>query len=461
MPVRPSRRLLVPLVLLALAVAACAPDPEPSAPAASADRAPERPRWVENAVIYEVFVRSFTPEGTFRAMIPRLGELKALGVTTLWLMPIHPVGEANRKGRLGSPYAVRDYRGIDPAYGTAEDFQALVDAVHDREMTLILDFVANHTAWDHPWVAAHPEFYTRGPDGAVPVAPEGTDWTDVADLDYANAALRDSMAAAMAYWVETFGVDGFRCDVAALVPADFWQAAIPRLRALKPVMMLAEAEEPWLHEAGFDLTYGWNTYNALKAVWGGQPADSLYAALAREEGAYPPGALRLRFITNHDETSWDAAAVRRYGGVDGTRAAMTVAATIPGVPLVYNGQEVASPRRLNLFENEEIDWKANPELREFYRGLLALTTSSRALRRGSFEPIAHEADADVLLYAREHETERVVVAVNTRGAERTLRLPAAALGEAMRDVFTNEAPPDSALTLGPYGLRVYRGLAAR
>ncbi|NNF57765.1 MAG: alpha-amylase [Rhodothermaceae bacterium] len=447
-------------LLCMLLFAGCATEPTTESPSADPEpEAPEveRPNWVENAVLYEVSVRSFTEEGTFQAIIPRLDALKAMSVTTIWLMPIHPVGEAERKGRLGSPYSVRDYRAVDPAFGTLEDFRALVDATHERGMTLILDWIANHTARDHAWTQAHPDWYTQDEAGTI-VHPEGTDWTDVADLNYDNPAVHEAMAAAMQYWVETFEVDGFRCDVAGMVPEAFWQETLSQLRTLKPLMLLAEGDDPWLHEAGFDLTYGWNTFHALKDVWDGAPPDSLYAKLEAEQALYPPDALRLRFITNHDETSWDEAAVTMYDGVEGTKAAMAVAATLPGVPLLYNGQEVAAPQRMNLFEDEKIDWALNPELREFYTALLGLSRNSEALRMGSFRPLS--AGDDVIAYIREHESERVLVVVNPRASEQEVVLPEAALGTAMQDVFT-DAEASTAFALAPYGIRLFRGLAAR
>jgi glycosidase len=325
-------------------------------------------------------------------------------------------------------------------------------------MHLIMDWVANHTAADHPWTRARPEFYTRDSATGAILPPAGTDWTDVADLDYASPALHDSMAAAMRYWVETFDVDGFRCDVAAMVPREFWARTTPMLREVRPLLMLAEAEEPWVHEVGFDLSYGWNTYNALRAVWGGAPGDTLAAVLDAERAAYPPRALRLRFVTNHDETSWQAAAVEMWGGVDGSRAAMTVAAALPGIPLLYNGQEVAAPQRLNLFEDEEIDWSGPPGLREYYVSLLSLVRNSRAVREGSMTWVPVSADG-VLAFAREAAGERVLVVVNARAEPREVRFPPDAGGRAMQEVGSGTPRPDS-LTLPPHGVRIYRGLAA-
>jgi glycosidase len=432
-------------VFLLAVLAGCAPRPVATASG-------PLPR-ADDAVLYEVFVRSATPDGTLRALIPRLDGLRAMGVTTVWLMPIYPVGVEGRKGRLGSPYAVRDYRAIDPALGTEGDFRALVDAVHERGMRLILDWVANHTARDHAWTRAHPEWYTRDAAGAI-LPPAGTDWTDVADLDYDAPGLREAMIGEMRYWVDTFGVDGFRCDVAGMVPEAFWAEALAALRAERPLLMLAEGDDPWLYDAGFDLTYAWNTYRALRAVWDGAAPDTLFATLRAEQARYPAGALRLRFITNHDETSWDAAAVTMYGGVRGTEAAMAVAATLPGVPLVYNGQEVAAPQRMNLFEDEKITWEANPAVRPFYTTLLNLVRTSPALRSGTLTPIA--AGPGVLAYTRGDGSERVLVVVNARDEAAAVNLPAGVLGAELRDVFTG-APAEASFSLDPYGARLFRG----
>lgn len=449
----PMRSLLFLLPLLL--VTACAPDPAPEPDGPPTQTAAEQPSWVKNAVLYEVFVRSMTEDGTFRAIIPRLDELKAMGVTTLWLMPIQPVGEVERKGRLGSPYSIRDYTAVDSTMGTRDDFKALVDAVHSRGMHLILDWVANHTAHDHPWTAEHPEWYTQDEAGTI-LHPDGTDWTDVADLNYDAPGLREAMLADMRFWVDSLGVDGFRCDVAGMVPRDFWATAIPELRAIKPLMLLAEGDDPWLYEVGFDLTYAWNTFRAVQHIWDGASPDTLFAALDTERTRYPDGSLRMRFITNHDETSWDEAAVTMYNGVQGTKAAMVIAATLPGVPLLYNGQEVAAAQRMNLFEDEKIDWTLHPELRDFYAAILGLSRNSRAIRRGSLTRV--EAGPDVVAYLRQHEQERVLVVVNVRNAEREVQLPAAALGAAMQDVIT-AAPADTTLTLAPYGFRLFRGMA--
>ncbi len=387
-------------------------------------------------MLYEVFVRSFTPEGTLAAVVPRLDDLKRLGVTDLWLMPIHPVGEERRKGTLGSPYAVRDYTAVNPRFGTVEDVRSLVDAAHARGMRVILDLVANHTAWDHPWVEAHPEWYTRDAAGAI-THPEGTDWTDVADLDYDAPGLREAMRAAMRFWVEEVGVDGYRCDVAELVPLDFWEAAIAELREVKPVLMLAEGASPDLYAAGFDLTYAWNTYGALKDVWRGEPAYRLFEVLHDEELRYPEGATRLRFTTNHDETAWDETPIALFGGAEGAQAAAVLAATLPGALLLYNGQEVGDPQRLPLFERVPIRWDHDPAMRRFYEDLLARRAANVALRRGALDPVQHAAEADVVAFRRTAGENVTTVAVNVRDRPVAVNLPGV-----------------GADTLPPYGWRI-------
>ncbi len=405
-----------------LVVAGCRPAVEPaSLPVAEVAPATERPAWADDPVIYELYVRSFTPEGTFRAIIPRLDELRELGATVLWLMPIHPVGEARHKGTLGSPYAIRDYKAVNPRFGTMEDFQALVDAVHARDMRIVIDLVANHTAWDNAWVEAHPEWYTQDSTGTV-THPPGTDWTDVADLNYDDPDLRAAMRDAMRFWVEEVGIDGYRCDVADLVPTDFWAEAIAELRAIKPVLMLAEGGNPDLYAAGFDLTYAWGTYQALKSIWNGAPADTLFAVLDAERARYGD-ATRMRFTTNHDETAWDDTPLALFGGTDGAQAAAVIAATLPGAFLVYNGQEVGDTQQLPLFEKVAIQWDTDPAMRAFYDDLLARRAAHRAFRDGTVEPISHDAEADVVAYYRVAGADSALVEVNVRDYAVTTTLP--------------------------------------
>ena len=412
------------LILALLLVTGCLPaSKQPTAPDGVG-----APNWVNDAVVYEVFIPDFSPAGTFRGAIDRLDELEAMGVTTLWLMPIHPVGEERAKtdiGALGSPYAVRDFYAVNPDYGTEEDFQALVDSVHARDMHIIIDLVANHTAWDNAWLDEHPDWYTEGPiDGfTVPLLDgDTTDWTDVVDLNYENEALRQEMIDVMQYWVRTFDIDGYRCDVAHQVPVDFWTAAIDSVEAIKPVLMLAEAAEPEMHTAGFDYTYAWPFYGALKAVWEGAPVRDLVTQVDTTLDALPLRAKRLRFTTNHDESMWDASPIELFDGTAGSKAAFVLATTMPGVPLVYNGQELGVADTVSFFARTPYDWARDSAdtLAPFYTDYLTLHRASPTLRRGTLIVLTPNAE-DALLYVRSFEDETMLVAVNVR--DRAIQVP--------------------------------------
>jgi glycosidase len=410
--------------------------------------------WVARTALYEVFVRDFSPGGDFRGVTAGLDRIAATGAEVVWLMPIHPIGVVERKGPLGSPYSIRDYRAVNPDFGTADDFRALVEAVHARGMKLILDWVPNHTAWDHAWVERHPEFYTRDSTGAmtVPRDNEGklTDWTDVVELDYANPGLRRAMIADMRFWLEEFGVDGFRVDVAGMVPDAFWREAVPELRAAGASLLLAEWGEPKMHALGFDLTYAWDSYHRLKAVWRGEPASAFAAAEVAELAGMPAGGLRLRFSTNHDETAWDQPPVALFGGPAGARAAFVATALLPGPPLLYNGQEVESPQRLGLFVREPVAWDTpgGEEARAFYRRVVDLARSE-PFASGDFAAVEVDAAGDVIAYRRGS----ALVLVNAR--DRPVRARVAGMDLAgARVLLGSGAGPDGAVALGAYGVAV-------
>ncbi|MCS6916408.1 MAG: alpha-amylase family glycosyl hydrolase [Chitinophagales bacterium] len=374
----------------------------------------------DEVVMYEVFVRNFTEAGTFHAMLEHLPRLRDLGVNVLWLMPIQPTGQLKKKGTYGSPYAIRDYTAIHPDLGTAADFRRLVDSVHALGMFLILDYVANHTAWDHVWVQRHPEWYTR--DSAGNLMPSVPDWTDIVDLNYENKDLWEAQIAAMAYWVDSFDVDGFRCDVAEMVPLAFWKEAISRLRQSRPVLMLAEGADPALYESGFDMTYGWEVYHALKKIWNGKASARLLdTLLLQEQQRYPPHYRHIRFITNHDENSWDDVPQRVFVSDSGAHAAFVVQLTLPGVPFLYNGQEVGYPQRINLFEKYTIDWTMRPDLQQWYSQLLHLYRSNRSLRQGNKTFFSTD---EVLCYRRQLTGQPpVLVVVNCRNRPVSFSLP--------------------------------------
>ncbi len=288
--------------------------------------------WVKDAVIYSVYLRSFSREGTFAALEKRLPELQELGATVLWLLPIHPVGEKYRKGSLGSPYSVQDYYAVNPEFGTMNDFRHLVAAVHKIGMKIIIDMVANHTSWDSKLVKEHPDWIVKDASGKI--IPANPDWTDVVKLDYSRPALRKYMIDMMCWWVRDVGIDGFRCDVAELVPTSFWNEARWRLNKIKPVMMLSEGSMPEHHVSAFDITYSWNIYDQLLPILSGKrPATTLDQLLRNEYLTFPTGSLRLRFVTNHDKNAWDSPAVLKFGPA-GLKVATVLVNTLPGVPLI-------------------------------------------------------------------------------------------------------------------------------
>ena len=445
--VRTQVALVLACLTLSLGAAALRPAAPPQSP-----QAPDT-SWVTRGAIYEVNTRDFSPSGDFRGVIAGLDRIQAVGANVVWLMPIHPVGVKNRKGVLGSPYAPRDYRGIDPAFGTATDFRALVQAIHARGMKVILDWVPDHTAWDAVWVTEHPDYYVRT-NGQLTVPRDrkgkSTDWDDVVQLDYENPALRKAMIDAMRYWIAEFGIDGYRVDVAGFPPNAFWREAIPALRrtAGRPILLLAEAGELEMHRLGYDLTYSWDTYSRLKAVFRGGRADSLVGPEVTTLLQMPPGGMRLRFTTNHDETAWDNPPVTLFGGSAGARAAYVAAALLPGRPLIYDGQEVESPQKLGLFVREAIIWD-QPQAdsaRAFYRKVIDLARTDSAFLGKDLKVVQTNDAADVIAYQRG----KAVVIVNARPRESRVAVSGFAV-DGSKDVLTGQTEHGDTLALPGYG----------
>ena len=419
---------------------------------------------MSRCALYEVNIRDFSQTGDLKGVTAGLDRIQASGANVIWLMPVHPVGVKNRKGTLGSPYAARDYYAIDSAFGTPQDFQALVRAAHARGLKVILDWVPDHTAWDHVWIKQHPKYYARDQKGeiTVPRDPQGklTDWTDVAQLDYQNAALREAMIAAMRRWLVDFELDGFRVDVAGFVPDAFWRVAIPALRASVPrrILLLAEWGDLNLHRLGFDLTYSWDSYGRLKAVWKGAPADSFVLNELKDVKAMPRGGMRLRFVTNHDETAWDNPPVLLFGGAPGARAAFVAAALLPGRPLLYDGQEVESPQKLGLFERDSVVWgqRDTPAARAFYRRVLGMARTETEFIYGDFGPIRTNRPQDVIAYRRGD----AVVLVNARARE----VRFTTMGRRVKgwvDALSDIVQRSDTLTLPAYGAVVLQRVALR
>jgi cyclomaltodextrinase / maltogenic alpha-amylase / neopullulanase len=421
---------------------------------------PARPseEWVNDAVLYEVYLRSFSREGTFKALERRLPELKELGATVLWLMPIHPIGELNRKGTLGSPYSVQDYYKVNPEFGTLDDFKSLVAATHAQGMKIIIDLVANHAAWDSRLIMEHPEWFTTNEAGAI-ISPNA-DWTDVADLNYDQHELRKYMIEMMKYWVRDIGIDGYRCDVAEMVPTDFWNRARKELDKIKPVIMLSEGTLPEHHVEAFDLTYSWTVYDVLSKVMDGStPVKVFDDILTTESYQYPKGSLRMRFNTNHDKNVKDAPAVVKFTS-QGAKATALFTFTYPGVPLIYNGEEAGNDRRLSLFEKVDIDWMKNYDFRAFYQALTRLRSSHPALRRGEYVPVKNSDGEKVYTFLRRQGDDEVLVVINFARAARSVSIDMSGWrsGE-VREYFTgNAATPQNgrlSLDIGGLGCRAF------
>jgi len=371
--------------------------------------------WYKDATIYEVNIRQYTEEGTFKAFQEHLPRLKKLGVDILWIMPIHPIGEKNRKGELGSYYSVKDYKAINPEFGNKEDFQNLVNAVHDKGMHIIIDWVANHTAWDHKWVNQHPEWYKKDSAGNM-IAPY--DWTDVVALDYEKSGVRNAMRDAMKYWVEDFNIDGYRCDVAGMVPVDFWENTVNELDKIKPVFMLAEDEsEVELLDNAFEMHYGWEFHHLTNQLAKNEAkASVLTDYFSKTDSLLDEDDVKMNFLTNHDENSWNGTIKERLGDAHKTMAVLYY--TVPGMPLIYTGQEIGLDKRLEFFKKDPIQWNDSP-LESFYAKLNTLKEENEALWApdfgGSFEILETNHPEKAFVFKREKGRNVVAVLLNLTG----------------------------------------------
>lgn len=419
------------------------------------------PEWAVNANIYEVNIRQYTPEGTLEAFAAHLPRLKQMGVDILWFMPIFPISEAKRKGSLGSYYAIADYTAINPNFGTMEEFKALVARCHAMGMKVILDWVPNHTGWDHHWITEHPEYYTQDSTGNIidPINPETGEpwgWTDVADLNYGNANLREAMIGEMLYWLKEVDIDGFRCDVASNVPDDFWAEAVPKLREAEPgLFMLAEAEHPpHRNEEWFAMSYGWSMHHLMNEIaqQKAEPAaiDTLLAE-AREKFSkgYP-----MHFITNHDENSWNGTVEERMGPAADAMAIF--AFTIEGMPLIYSGQEAGLSKRLAFFEKDQIDW-GNFSKAGFYTTLLELKHRNKALWNGAAggapARIEIQGSPSVYAYHRKKGDNEVAVFLNFSEDPQAFTVGSESLSGEFTNVFGNSTiklTPGMSMQLAPW-----------
>lgn len=436
------------LFLLAIGVlttlGACTPTEDN--PASAAAPIATHPEWARDAVIYEVNVRQFTPEGTFRALLPHLARLDDLGVDILWLMPVQPIGVDRRKGGLGSYYSIADYRATNPEFGTHDDLRAVIDSAHALGLKVILDWVANHTAHDHSWITTHPDWYVRKADGTIslPIDRDGkeTDWSDVAELDFTKPEMRAAMIADMRWWLTDMKIDGFRCDVAWGVPLDFWLESRAALLSVRPdVFLLAEEDAPSMH-AAFDASYGWSFHHQLNRIaQGKEPIASLDEYLAKESRDYPANAYRMYFTSNHDENSWQGSEFERMG--ENHLPAFVLSATlVNSFPLLYTGQEARLNKRLRFFEKDTVSF-ADTTLVPFYRALFAAKANTPALWNGADggpqAKLAGDGGSDVYAFTRSQGESHVVVAVNMGATAAAYAYRELAAPGSYRDIFTGKS----------------------
>jgi alpha-amylase len=411
--------------------------------------------WCLSTNIYEVNVRQYTPEGTIPAFARQLPRLKEMGIEVLWFMPITPISAEKRLGTLGSYYACSDYTAVNPEFGTLDDFAQLVKEAHGLGMKVIVDIVANHTGWDHRWTREHPEYYRRNQDNKFF---DNHGWEDVIDLNFDNAELRKAMIEVMRFWIDRCDVDGFRCDMAMLVPLDFWREARLALDSLKPLFWLAECEEIVYHEV-FDATYTWKLLHKMEAVWRKESGlGGLDEVLAYYHSQFPPGAVRVFFTTNHDENSHSGSEYERLG--DAARAFAVLCATWSGLPLIYSGQEMPNLKRLRFFDKDPIEWTGRYELNDFYKALLALRRRSRALRAGDAEVATRRiytgADDRCFGFVRTGGEDEVVVLLNFSGGGLELDPAFWGMRGEYKEVLTGrEWKLPAGMVLAPWGYEIW------
>lgn len=414
------------------------------------------PDWVKDAVIYEIYPRQYSQKGDFNSITNDLDRLKTLGVTVLWLMPIHKIGQEKKKGTVGSPYAVQDFYSINPDYGSADDLKKLVAEAHKRGMKVIIDIVANHTSWDSAMMKMK-GFHTTNAKGEI--IPPVPDWADVADLNYDNPELRKYMIEMLKTWIRDYDLDGFRCDVAGFVPTDFWETARAEVDKIKPdTIWLAEWESPDLLVKAFNLDYSWANHGVLSEVlFGVKPAYEIRKTWEADRAKNPKNALRMRFSDNHDERR----AIARFGE-KGALAAQALAFTLDGIPMFYNGMEAGDVTESGapaLFEKLPIFWgfaERRPEFPKFYKGMIDLRKNSVALRRGDLTWLKNSDEARVLTFKRTSGNEEILVAINMTSAPFFGSVEAAGNYEEITPNVEKKSNGLPTIALDSFGFRIFR-----
>ncbi len=417
------------------------------------------PEWSRNAVIYQINTRQFTKEGTFKAAETHLPRLKDLGADILWLMPIHEIGQKNRKGALGSPYAVKDYYSVNPEFGNFDDLKHFVQAAHDLGMHVILDFVPNHTAWDSLLASEHPDWFSRNWKGDFHPTP-WYDWSDIIDLDYSKVEVREYISAVMQFWIREADIDGYRCDVAGFVPTDFWNTLRKELDAIKPVFMLAEWESRDLHIEAFDMTYAWSWYDTmLKIAKGEGNVSHLFIYYSWNEKAYPFDIMRMLFVSNHDKNSWEGTQYEQFGGA--TEAVIALSTVSEGMPLLYNGQEAGEGKRLSFFDKDPIEWKEHP-IGALYKKLFALKKKNTALWNAHWGArmihVPNSAPLKVFSFVRQNEKDKVFAVFNFSAEPQTVTFEESLFHGKYTEYMSGQSVELSAtakIELQPWGYQIF------
>lgn len=419
----------------------------------------KHPEWSKNSTIYQINTRQFTPEGTFRAAEKHLPRLKDLGVDIIWLMPVNQIGQKNRKGSLGSPYSVKDYYSINPEFGSMDDFKHFIQSAHALNMYVILDWVANHSAWDNNLVTQHPEWYIRDWKGDFCPTP-WWDWDDIIEFDYEQEGIRRYMTEAMKYWVMETDIDGYRCDVAGYVPTDFWNNIRKELDAIKPVFMLAEWENRDMHAEAFDMTYSWSWNDAVHKITQGQAdVNSLYVYYSWNEKAFPLDGMRMLFVSNHDKNAWEGTEFEQFG--DGLQTAIALSVVSEGMPLIYNGQEAGNPRRLAFFEKDPITWQEHP-LGELYKELFVLKKQHTALWNGGWGArminVPNNTPGKILSFVRQNNQDTVFAVFNFSANVQTVVFRQSLHHGNYTDYFSKEPAlfdEKTRLNITPWGFKIF------
>lgn len=405
----------------------------------------------EDIVMYEVNLRAYSPTGDIPGVIQKLDHIKSLGVNVIWLMPIHPIGQVNS---VNSPYSVKDFKAVSTEYGSLEDLRELTDEAHSRGIAVIMDWVANHTAWDNEWIN-NKNWYTQDSNRNI-IHPAGTNWLDVADLNYNNNEMREAMIDAMQYWVYEANIDGFRCDYADGVPYDFWVEALQSIERIpnREFIFFAEGTRNNHFNAGFDLNFGWESYAAVKDVFNGQSANKIFTAHHNEYSNTPPNKHWVRFTTNHDESAWDATPVRLFNGKDGALAASVATIFTGGVPLIYSSQEVGTFDNVPFFNNSSINWDANPDMLESYRKILQFYSQSEVAKKGQNVIFS---DSDIVCFKKTYNNQEIVILVNIRNSIQDYSLPDDLSNTSWTDTMTqNRVSLPNVLRLQPYQFYILR-----